>query len=199
MASSSSSSSCYLLFFSLFLVSMAPLLVSADQFAVGGEKGWAKTTGNDSETYNEWASQNRFHVGDEALFKYQKDSVLVVNKEDYENCITSNPISKFADGNTVFAFDHFGFFYFISGQPGHCKSGQRLIIRVMVQSEVKPPQNTTTPPPKPAEEGGGDHDDDDSFRFGPPGSIFSGSKMVVASSCFMTAVVAAFVILCWFV
>lgn len=134
-----------------------------------------------------------------SVFKYQKDSVLVVNKEDYENCITSNPISKFADGNTVFAFDHFGFFYFISGQPGHCKSGQRLIIRVMVQSEVEPPQNTTTPPPKPAEEGGGDHDDDDSFRFGPPGSIFSGSKMVVASSCFMTAVVAAFVILCWFV
>lgn len=45
---------------------MAPLLVSADQFTVGGEKGWAKPTGNDSETYNEWASQNRFHVGDEA-------------------------------------------------------------------------------------------------------------------------------------
>ncbi|KAG5546722.1 hypothetical protein RHGRI_018784 [Rhododendron griersonianum] len=110
-------------------------------------KGWAKPTGNDSETYNEWASPNRFHVGDEALFKYQKDSVLVVSKEDYENCITSNPISKFADGNTVFAFDHFGFFYFISGQTGHCKSGQRLIIRVMVQSEVEPPQNTTTPPP----------------------------------------------------
>ncbi|KAE9458347.1 hypothetical protein C3L33_09745, partial [Rhododendron williamsianum] len=195
-----SSASCYLLFFSLFLISMAPLLVSADQFTVGGEKGWAKPTGNDSETYNEWASQNRFHVGDEAC-NIQVPKGLSAGSEQrrLRKLHHIKPNLQIADGNTVFAFDHFGFFYFISGQPGHCKSGQRLIIRVMVQSEVEPPQNTTTPPPKPAEEGGGDHDDDDSFRFGPPGSIFSGSKMVVASSCFMTAVVSAFVILCWFV
>lgn len=143
-----------------------------------------------------------------SVFKYQKDSVLVVNKEDYENCITSNPIAKFEDGNTVFTFDHFGFFYFISGQPGNCKSGQRLIIRVMVQSEAQPPQSTiatpppapstaAAPPPKPAEEGG--DQDGDSFHFGPPGNLFSGSRMSVASSSFITAAVAAFVILLLFV
>ncbi|KAG6423877.1 hypothetical protein SASPL_114282 [Salvia splendens] len=33
-----------------------------------------------------------------------------------------------------------GFFYFISGQPGHCKLGQRLIVRVMhpLQPDLPP-------------------------------------------------------------
>ena len=37
---------------------------AAFQFKVGGERGWAKPNGNESETYNEWATRNRFHVGD---------------------------------------------------------------------------------------------------------------------------------------
>ncbi|RVW50240.1 Early nodulin-like protein 1, partial [Vitis vinifera] len=78
-------------------------------------------------------------------FKYQQDSVLVVNYTDYTNCNTSNPISKFEDGNTLFRFDGHGVFYFISGQPDHCQSGQKLIIRVMAQSEVKPPEPAPSP------------------------------------------------------
>lgn len=72
-------------------------------------------------------------------FKYHNDSVLVVSPVDYITCNTSNPISRFEDGNTVFEFDRSGFFYFISGQPGHCRSGQRLIVRVMHPSHAEAP------------------------------------------------------------
>jgi len=75
-------------------------------------------------------------VGDQfnlsrADFKYTNDSVLVVNSQDYAGCSLENPISKFEDGNTVFEFDHSGFYYFISGQPGHCQAGQKMIVWVM--------------------------------------------------------------------
>ncbi|PSS06021.1 Early nodulin-like protein [Actinidia chinensis var. chinensis] len=183
-------------FLLLLLISMAPILASSYQFEVGGERGWAEPAGNDSEEYNDWAAKNRFHVGDSVNFKYQKDSVLVVNKEDYENCVTLNPISKFDDGDTFFEFDHYGFFYFISGQPRHCKSGQKMIIRVMVHPEVEPPQSRTTAPPPKAEGDSGHHHGWDTFETGPPGFI-SGSELSVAAR-FVTGVVAMFVIVCVF-
>lgn len=72
-------------------------------------------------------------------FKYQNDSVLVVTAADYLNCNTSDPITKFEDGDTVFQFEAAGFFYFISGLPDHCESGQKLIIRVMHNSQAEAP------------------------------------------------------------
>ncbi|KAL2523790.1 early nodulin-like protein 7 [Abeliophyllum distichum] len=166
----------------LFLSLM--ISVISYQFEVGEEKGWVRPTGNEPETYNEWAARNRFRIGDSVYFKYQKDSVLVVNSADYLNCNTSNPFSKFDDGNTVFRFDRSGFFYFISGQSGHCKSGQRLIVRVMHPSEVESPESS----PSPGGDGGWDSDD-----WGPPG-ISSTTRLTVASY-FMTALAGMLVIL----
>lgn len=37
---------------------------SGFQFEVGDEMGWKRPTGKERETYNEWAAQNRFHIGD---------------------------------------------------------------------------------------------------------------------------------------
>jgi hypothetical protein len=103
--------------------------------------------------------------------------VLVVNYTDYKDCIVSNPISKFEDGNTVLRIDRYGFFYFISGQPGHCDAGQKLVIRVMVQSaEVQTP----TIAPSPKENGGSGDDGWDSFNWGPP-SLNSTIRLSVAS------------------
>ncbi|XP_043707431.1 early nodulin-like protein 1 [Telopea speciosissima] len=139
---------CLLLAATLLLISVATVSVSALEFNVGGAKGWVKPTGNENETYEEWANKNRFHVGDSIDFKYQNDSVLQVNYNHYKNCDVSDPISKFNDGNTVFRFDRYGFFYFISGEPGHCKSGQKLDIRVMVHPRVEPP-SPAAPAPSP--------------------------------------------------
>ncbi|KAL8509781.1 hypothetical protein ACS0TY_016844 [Phlomoides rotata] len=175
-----------LLFSAIAAVSLAALLVSSFQFEVGETMGWKKPIGNESKTYNEWAAQNRFRIGDTLYFKYENDSVLVVNSADYLSCNSSNPISKFEDGNTVFRFDRSGFFYFISGGPGHCKSGQRLIIRVMHPSQVSAPG--LAPAPAPSGGGGSEEweDDDDS------------SAEVSAASCFVTAASGLFAVLCLF-
>ncbi|XAR56796.1 hypothetical protein NMG60_11037394 [Bertholletia excelsa] len=193
MASFSSSFSS---FFSalLFMISMLPFLVFSHQFPVGGKSGWVEPSGNGSETYNHWASKSRFHVGDSLYFKYQKDSVLVVNKSDYVNCVTSNPISKFEDGETVFRFHRFGYFYFISGQPGHCKSGQRMIVQVMVHPEVEPPQSAVPARESAAPVDGGSWDSSD---LGPP--RFNGTTKLPVASYLMTALVTVFVVLYFFV
>ena len=65
--------------FSLVLISMLAVAAASFQFKVGGERGWTKPTGNESETYNEWATRNRFHVGD-SLCKFTKYTFV------YENC-----------------------------------------------------------------------------------------------------------------
>lgn len=111
-------------------------------------------------------------------FKYQNDSVLVVNYTEYKNCVVSNPISKFEDGNTVLRFDRYGYFYFISGQPDHCNAGQKLVIRVMVQSEEVETPNSA-PSPK-AKGDSGDEDGWDSFNWGPP-SLNSTIRLSFAS------------------
>ncbi|GAB4845941.1 hypothetical protein Ancab_024947 [Ancistrocladus abbreviatus] len=137
------------------------------KFEVGGERGWVKPNGTEPETYNEWAEQNRFHIGDTIYFKYQNDSVLEVNREDYENCSESNPTATFEDGNTIIKFDRSGFYYFISGKPGHCEAGQKIIIRVMVQSWYHWTSNAPAPSPEgegpfssPSSSGDGGHDGD---------------------------------------
>ncbi|OMO83756.1 Plastocyanin-like protein [Corchorus capsularis] len=170
--------------FSLLLMFMVMVVAAASfQFNVGGrERGWIKPTGNESETYNEWAARNRFHVGDSLYFKYENDSVLVVNKTSYSKCSVSNPIFKFEDGETVFQFHRYGFFYFISGERGHCKAGQRLIVRVMVH-----PAATPSPEPAPSPQGDGSGNEGggwDSFWGPPPPN--STIKLTVASY-FMTA------------
>ncbi|XP_017979630.1 PREDICTED: early nodulin-like protein 1 [Theobroma cacao] len=98
-------------------------------------------------------------------FMYNDDSVLVVNKTSCTKCGVSNPISKFEDGNTGFQFGRYGFFYFISGERGHCKAGQKLVVRVMVHPAISSPQ----PAPSPHGDDVSDHDGGawDSF-LGPP-------------------------------
>ncbi|KAL1566966.1 mavicyanin-like [Salvia divinorum] len=143
----------------LLAASVVVMAASAYQFEVRDEIGWSKPTGKERETYNEWAAQNRFHIRDTLHFSYAKDSVLVVTSADYLKCNASNPIDEFDDGSTVYELDRPGFFYFISGQPGHCKSGQRLIVRVMhpLQPAAAPELAPELPPSSaPTSEGDGD-------------------------------------------
>ncbi|XP_021740720.1 stellacyanin-like [Chenopodium quinoa] len=140
------------LIFAVLFVSLTVFHVSCFQLQVGGDSGWVKPDGSEFETYNEWAEQHRFHIGDTINFKYKKDSVLLVERADYENCDVSNPILKFDDGDTVFEFDRSGFVYFISGEPDHCLAGQKMIIRVMVQAAAHQP-TAAAPAPAPSAEG----------------------------------------------
>ncbi|KAL0320659.1 UNVERIFIED_CONTAM: Early nodulin-like protein 2 [Sesamum radiatum] len=139
-----------LLFLALFFSAFIKFSL-AYQFLVGGRQGWVV---NPSENYNHWVERMRFQVNDTLLFKYKKgsDSVLVVNKDDYDNCNTGNPILKLDDGNSVFKFDRSGPFFFISGNKANCDHGQKLIIVVLaVRNRPPPPPNAPVPsatPPK---------------------------------------------------
>uniref|UniRef100_A0A0D9VKG3 Phytocyanin domain-containing protein n=1 Tax=Leersia perrieri TaxID=77586 RepID=A0A0D9VKG3_9ORYZ len=120
-------------------------------YTVGDERGWAVPSGNGTESYNHWARRNRFRVGDILEFKYVNDSLLVVNHDGYKQCSTASPVSRFEDGDTKFPFDHNGLFYFISGVQGHCKDGQRMIVRVKAESAVAgSPSSAPAPAPGPA-------------------------------------------------
>ncbi|KAM7251552.1 hypothetical protein ACFE04_023435 [Oxalis oulophora] len=172
----------------LMLIALNLICVSSFEFEVGGKRGWTKPVRNETGAYNFWATKHRFHIGDILYFKYhENDSVLVVNKTSYKSCILSNPIATFKGGNTTFQFDRYGYFYFISGQNGHCKAGQKLIVRVMVHPLHMAPQLAPSP------NDGGSRD-----GWGPsnwlPDSVNSSGKGSVASY-MMTALGAMMVIL----
>ncbi|EFH59400.1 hypothetical protein ARALYDRAFT_479364 [Arabidopsis lyrata subsp. lyrata] len=117
--------------------------VSSTEFEVGGEDGWivpkSKTLG---DAFNQWASDNRFKVGDTLRFKYTKDSVLVVSEEEYKKCKATKPQLYSNNEDTVFKLDRPGLFYFISGVSGHCEKGQKMIVKVMETES-----STESPPP----------------------------------------------------
>jgi hypothetical protein len=145
-----------------------------------------------------------------AEFKYaSNDSVLVVNHDDYKQCSTDAPLSRFTDGDTKFTFDRFGLFYFVSGAPGHCEAGQRMIARVMAPSSltgapaaapVMPPASNggaPTPPSSPVvavPSSGSSSGAVTSSTLSPsPTEQASGASITVVSSVVLGLVVMAFV------
>ncbi|PIN18345.1 hypothetical protein CDL12_09005 [Handroanthus impetiginosus] len=135
----------------LILVFLSAVMCSshAYQFIVGGKDGWVL---NPSENYNHWAERLRFQVNDTLLFKYKResDSVLVVSKDNYDNCNTKRPILRLDDGKSVFKFERSGPFFFISGNKSNCINGQKLIIVVLAvrnrpSSPWSPPPNAPSP------------------------------------------------------
>ncbi|OQU85322.1 hypothetical protein SORBI_3004G217100 [Sorghum bicolor] len=123
------------------------------EFRVGGPRGWRVPDANTS--YDWWAMNNRFHVGDHLYFKYANDSVLVVDRLAFDACNASEPLAAFADGATKFRLDRPGFFCFISGEAGHCQEGQRLIVRVMVHPALASAPAPGAPTTEPAGHAGG--------------------------------------------
>jgi len=71
-----------------------------------------------------------------AGFKYAADSVLLVSHDDYKQCSTETPLSRFSSGDTKFKLDRYGPLYFVSGVAGHCEAEQRMIVRVRAPSAL---------------------------------------------------------------
>ncbi|XP_052190013.1 mavicyanin-like [Diospyros lotus] len=115
----------------LALTSNSSAAAASFHFQVGGTRGWAVPPPNDTRIYNDWASDNRFRVGDTIHFRYRKDSVMEVSEEEYKKCNSTRPILFSNTGDTVVKLDRQGPFYFISGAAGHCQKGQKMIVKVM--------------------------------------------------------------------
>ncbi|XP_022735681.1 early nodulin-like protein 1 [Durio zibethinus] len=109
------------------------LLMIQEVYAREFTVNWGLHNGNNAETYNQWAEKNRFQIGDSLLFIYtpNKDSVLHVTMEDYNNCRVEEPISNYTDGHSVFTLSHSGPFYFISGKQENCQKNEKLVVVVL--------------------------------------------------------------------
>ncbi|XP_078428196.1 mavicyanin-like [Wolffia australiana] len=129
------------LFLSIFAAGIA-----AEQFKVGDDEGWREPNPGHADVYALWAGKINFNSGDSLYFEYTNDSVVVVDKRGYYHCDTTNATTTFNDGKTVIRLDAAGLVYFISGVPGHCAAGQRLIV------DVSPvlPRDAPAPSPSPA-------------------------------------------------
>ncbi|KAK4344021.1 hypothetical protein RND71_037115 [Anisodus tanguticus] len=132
---------------------------NAYDFKVGNSGDWSVPLDANANDYNRWAERSRFQIGDTLLFVYpaDKDSVLLVTKEDYANCSTTSPIEKYSDGHSVFKFIHSGPFYFISGVHDNCVKNEKLLVVVMADRSNKnqtpspsPSLSTSEVPPAPA-------------------------------------------------
>ncbi|RDX57979.1 Early nodulin-like protein 2, partial [Mucuna pruriens] len=109
-------------------------------FHVGGKYGWVIKP---SEDYTVTGPR-------ETDFKYKKrsDSVLVVNKEDYDSCKSKNPIQKMDDGDSTFMFDKSGPFFFINGNVQNCQRDTNTLSPSPSPAEAETP---TANAPSPAE------------------------------------------------
>ncbi|KAM3374800.1 mavicyanin [Capsicum galapagoense] len=117
----------------------------ATEFNVGGDKGWVVPTEKDDQLYNQWAGKNRFKIKDILRFEYKRDSVLVVTKEEYEECKSSRPIFFSNNGKTIYTLEESGLYYFISGVSGHCERGLKMIIKVLESATPQSANHTSSP------------------------------------------------------
>ncbi|XP_041993702.1 mavicyanin-like [Salvia splendens] len=114
--------------------------VECVELNVGGDDGWVTPSSKNQLLYNDWASKNRFNVNDTLRFVYKKDSVMVVTEEEYEKCRSSHPVFFANNGDTAFALERPGLFYFISGVSTHCQRGLKMIVKVLEPDSPPPPR-----------------------------------------------------------
>ncbi|XP_023738372.2 mavicyanin [Lactuca sativa] len=124
-------------------LSLMAIMVKGEVYKVGDSSGWVANT---NSNYSNWASSKIFRVHDILMFEYNStnDNVIRVTHSDFRSCNTSSPIKTFNSGNDSFTIKAHGHYYFTSGFPGHCVTGQKLDVRVPKSSHV-----AATPPPKP--------------------------------------------------
>ncbi|KGN63959.1 uclacyanin 1 [Cucumis sativus] len=112
--------------------------VNATNHSVGGSSGWDLNS-----NILAWSAATTFQVGDYLVFKYLPvHDVLEVNRTDFFNCRTVNPIRTHSDGETVIPLNQPGSRYFICGRPQHCLMGLKL--RVQVLQRMSDPNNNST-------------------------------------------------------
>ncbi|MCD7450952.1 hypothetical protein HAX54_009100 [Datura stramonium] len=152
MAQTTSSRSNRKVFYILGLFNSLMLLQNANcyEFKVGGSGDWSVPLDPNANNYNQWAERSRFQIGDTLSFNYpaDKDSVLLVNKPDFDNCNTASPIEKYSDGHSVIKFNHSGPYYFISGVHDNCVKNQKLHVVVMADRSSN--KTAASPPPSPS-------------------------------------------------
>ncbi|XP_006343053.1 mavicyanin-like [Solanum tuberosum] len=136
----------------LCFIALTIVASSAEEFKVGDAVGWRQPSQNETDLYNHWASNKKFHIGDSLRFEYRNDSVIKVGKWEFYHCNRTHLASAGKDGTRTVNLNRAGTFYFVSGDPEHCKNGQRLAVEVLPLhpiSESPPQPFSQAPAPSP--------------------------------------------------
>ncbi|BAT73006.1 hypothetical protein LR48_Vigan11g020400 [Vigna angularis] len=97
---------------------------------VGDQLGW--NIPSRQNFFDDWAKKKTFVVGDQLVFQYHPglNTVVKVNKEDYENCTTKNVIETYFNGNSSVTLEEAADYYFFSSVGKHCEAGVKLHVTV---------------------------------------------------------------------
>ncbi|XP_062200087.1 early nodulin-like protein 18 [Phragmites australis] len=133
----------------LLVVLLTARCCAGRDFDVGGRDGWRASP---AEPFNRWAERNRFQVNDSLVFRYSKDAdaVLVVSQSHYDACNTTDPFLRLDGGDSVFVLRNSGPYFFISGDAGRCRAGERLIVVALAvrnRDKGNTPSPSLPPPP----------------------------------------------------
>ncbi|XP_004288793.1 PREDICTED: umecyanin-like [Fragaria vesca subsp. vesca] len=103
----------------------------AEDYTVGDDLGWTVPPDGAVDTYEDWAAEHTpFVVNVDTLtFQFQmgQQDVASVNKVDFDNCFTTNPLWV-SSAPTKVVFDRPGTFYFVGTYNGHCAKGQKMAV-----------------------------------------------------------------------
>ncbi|MED6199456.1 hypothetical protein PIB30_076122 [Stylosanthes scabra] len=140
----------------LAMLAILQLAEAQTQHVVGGSEGW-KIPSNDS-TYQDWANNQNFSVGDILVFNFvtNQHDVVEVPKDSYDICSPEFAMNTtIMKGPAHLTLNSSGQFYYICSFGTHCIQGQKLAIIVSnssssslapsPQSSWSPAVVTTTP------------------------------------------------------
>ncbi|KAF3437712.1 hypothetical protein FNV43_RR20468 [Rhamnella rubrinervis] len=116
---------------------------------VGDSSGWIVPR-TSASLYQDWASSNKFVVGDILTFNFvtNEHDVLQVPKASYDGCSSANPIGQMiTTGPANVTLDSAGDHFYICTIGRHCLGGQKLSITVSAAPGASPPSSNTPPPP----------------------------------------------------
>ncbi|KEH30268.1 putative cupredoxin [Medicago truncatula] len=125
-----------ILFIVVFAASMLRSTEAIDHI-VGSRNGWIIPVDGHS-FYSDWASNITFKENDVLVFNFVtgRHTVVELNQTYFENCNVNQNI-QFLDTSPSpvrFTLNRTGVFYFTCSIPGHCASGQKLIVNVSASS-----------------------------------------------------------------
>ncbi|CAN1186155.1 Blue copper protein 1a [Linum perenne] len=116
----------------------------AVKYVVGDDAGW---TNSGVVDYKVWAEGKTFFVGDSLVFNYGgSHNVMKVNATDFQSC--TKPLAgppPLTSGKDEIPLLTSGKKWYICGAPGHCASGQKLVITVS-DGSASPAPTPNSPP-----------------------------------------------------
>ncbi|CAL4996498.1 unnamed protein product [Urochloa decumbens] len=111
-------------------------VAAAATYTVGAPDGlWDMQT-----DYAQWVKTKTFHPGDKITFTYSPElhDLVEVSEAGYDACSSANNVSASRTGNDVVTLAAPGTRYFLCGLTGHCDSGMKIRVDVVVAGGSAP-------------------------------------------------------------